>query len=185
MTLSIFSWIIDLCWLGLLAYLIAAARGVKPDARACPGQSVGLLIAVLVAFALPSLPVFHVLHTASADPVVRGVGVALCGAGIGILVWGRRHLGRNWSQTVTTKEGHELVTSGPYRYIRHPIYAGGLLACAGSVLGGGGVWIVPLIILGAIFLWRVGAEDALMARMFPEDYPAYKHRTKALIPFVW
>jgi protein-S-isoprenylcysteine O-methyltransferase len=47
------------------------------------------------------------------------------------------------------------------------------------------VWIVLLVILGAIFLWRVGAEDKLMEQQFPNEYPDYKKRTKALIPFVW
>ena len=100
------------------------------------------------------------------------------------LVWARQHLGRNWSQTVSTKEGQELVTSGPYRYVRHPMYTGGLIACIGSAIVAGGAWIFLLVILGAIFLWRVGAEDRLMAQQFPTEYPDYKKQTKALIPFV-
>jgi protein-S-isoprenylcysteine O-methyltransferase Ste14 len=77
------------------------------------------------------------------------------------------------------------VTSGPYRYVRHPMYAGGLLACTGSAIVAGGAWIFLLVILGALFLWRAGAEDKLMAQQFANEYPAYKKRTKALIPFVW
>lgn len=65
------------------------------------------------------------------------------------------------------------------------MYAGGVIACIGSAIGGGGAWIFLLVILGAIFLWRVGAEDTLMAQQFPNEYPDYKKRTKALIPFVW
>ncbi|HLN11678.1 MAG TPA: hypothetical protein VK587_00730 [bacterium] len=63
--------------------------------------------------------------------------------------------------------------------------AGGLLACIGSAMVGGGAWIFLLVILGAIFLGRVGAEDRRMAQQFPNEYPDYKKRTRALIPFVW
>jgi len=182
---SIFIWLIDALWLILLAYLIIAARGVKPDTRGHVWQSVGLLLAIVAAFLLPHLPVFRFLHFAPVNPVVSGLGVVLCAAGMAVLVSARRHLGRNWSQTVSTKKGHELVTSGPYRHVRHPMYAGGVIACIGSAIGGGGAWIFLLVILGAIFLWRVGAEDTLMAQQFPNEYPDYKKRTKALIPFVW
>lgn len=102
-----------------------------------------------------------------------------------VLVWARQHLGRNWSQTVANKVGHELVTSGPYRHLRHPMYAGGLIACFGSAIVCGGAFVFLLIILGILFFWRVGAEDALMARQFPNQYPDYKRRTRALLPFLW
>ena len=109
----------------------------------------------------------------------------LCLPGMMFLVWGRHYLGGNWSQMVTVKQGHELVTIGPYRYVRHPMYAGGLLACIGSAIAAGSGWIFLLIILGSLFLWRVGAEDKLMEEKFPSEYPSYKKRTKALIPFIW
>jgi protein-S-isoprenylcysteine O-methyltransferase Ste14 len=102
-----------------------------------------------------------------------------------VLVSARQHLGRNWSQTVSAKEGHELVTSGPYRYVRHPMYAGGLIAAIGSAIVCGGAFVFLLILLDVIFLWRVGAEDKLMEQQFPNEYPDYKKRTKALIPFIW
>ena len=101
------------------------------------------------------------------------------------LVCARQHPGRNWGQTVSIKKGHELVTSGPYRYVRHPMYAGGLIAAIGSAIVCGSAFIFLLVILGALFLWRVGAEDKLMAEQFPNEYPEYKKRTKALIPFIW
>jgi protein-S-isoprenylcysteine O-methyltransferase len=101
------------------------------------------------------------------------------------LVWARQSLAKKWSQTVAAKVGHELVTAGPYRYVRHPMYAGGVLASLGSALVRGGAWVFLLVILGSLFLWRVGAEDKLMARQFPNEFPAYKKRRKVLIPFLW
>jgi protein-S-isoprenylcysteine O-methyltransferase Ste14 len=78
-----------------------------------------------------------------------------------------------------------LVASGPYRYVRHPMYCGGFIAALGSAIISGGAWIFLLVFLGAIFLRRAGAEDKLMEEQFPNEYPDYKKRTRALIPFVW
>ena len=113
------------------------------------------------------------------------IGINICVAGMAFLVSARQHLGKNWSQTVSAKEGQELVTSGPYRYVRHPMYAGGIIACIGSAIVAGGAFVFFLIILTPLFLWRVSAEDKLMEQQFPNEYPAYEKRTKALIPFVW
>jgi protein-S-isoprenylcysteine O-methyltransferase len=182
---AIFIWLIYVFWLILIAYLIVSAIGVKQDTQGHLLQSLGLLLAIIAAFLLPYLPIFHFLNFGPVNPVASSIGVILCAAGIAFNIWARQHLGRNWSQTVSIKKGHELVTSGPYRYIRHPIYTGGLIACIGSAIVAGGAWIFLLVILGAIFLWRVDAEDKLMEQQFPNEYPDYKKRTKALIPFVW
>jgi len=65
------------------------------------------------------------------------------------------------------------------------MYTGGLIACLGSAIAAGGVFVFLFLILTPLFLWRVGAEDALMARQFPREFPGYKARTYALVPFVW
>ncbi|HET9374058.1 MAG TPA: isoprenylcysteine carboxylmethyltransferase family protein [Chthoniobacterales bacterium] len=182
---AIFIWVIDALWFVLVVYLTVSAIGVKQETKGHLWQSFGLMFAIIAAFLLPHLPLFHFLNFAPVNPILSSAGVILCAAGMIFLLWGRQCLGRNWSQTVAVKKGHELVTSGPYRYLRHPMYAGGLLACIGSAIVAGGPWIFLLVILGALFLWRVGAEDRLMAQQFPNEYPDYKKRTKALIPFVW
>jgi protein-S-isoprenylcysteine O-methyltransferase len=182
---AVFVWLINALWLILVAYLSIAGIGVKQDNKAHGVQTLGLMLAVIAAFLLPYLPIFRFLNFVPVNPVRGVVGVALCGAGLAFLVWGRAHLGRNWSQIVTVKEGHELVTSGPYRTVRHPMYTGALIALIGSAIVSGGPWIFLLIILGIIFLRRVGAEDRLMAQQFPSEYPAYKARTKALVPYLW
>ncbi len=148
-------------------------------------QSFGLLFAIIAAFLLPYLPIFHFVNFAPVNPVLSSVGLILNVAGMAFLVWARQRLGRNWSQTVSAKEEPELVTSGPYRYIRPPMYTGGFIACLGSAIVAGGAFVFLLLFLGAIFFWRVGAEDKLMEQQFPNEYPDYKKRTKAVIPFVW
>ena len=181
----VFTWLIYAFWLFLVGYLTVAAIGVKQARREHLGQRFGLMFLIIALFLLPYLPVFRFVNFAPVNPVLSGIGVILCAAGMAFLVWGRHRLGNNWSPTVAKKEGQELVTSGPYRYVRHPMYAGGLMATIGSAIVCGGAFVFLLIILGTIFIRRVDAEDKLMAQQFPDEYPDYEKRTKALIPFVW
>ncbi|WP_210236358.1 MULTISPECIES: isoprenylcysteine carboxylmethyltransferase family protein [unclassified Mesorhizobium] len=178
-------WFIYAAWILLIVYLTVQAIGVKRDTEPHLLQSFGLMLAMIAAFLLPSLPFFAFVNFAPVNGMVSSVGMLMTVAGMLFLVWARQSLGRNWSQTVSAKQGHELVTSGPYRYVRHPMYTGGLLAGIGSAVALGGPFVFLLILLGAIFVWRVGAEDRLMARQFPDEFPTYVERTKALIPFVW
>lgn len=117
--------------------------------------------------------------------VLRTVAIVLCGAGIGFAIWARVHLGRNWSSAPALKEDHELVTTGPYRFVRHPIYTGLLFAILGSVLISGAVWFIMFFAICAVFVNRVYDEERLMLKTFPQEYPAYMKRTKALIPFLF
>jgi protein-S-isoprenylcysteine O-methyltransferase Ste14 len=135
---AIFIWLINVLWLVLVGYLTVSAIGVKQETQGHLSQSFSLLFGIIAAFLLPRLPVFHFLNFAPVNPILSSIGVILCCAGMAFLVWGRRQLGRNWSQTGAVKKDHELVTSGPYRFVRHPMYAGGLLACIGSAIVAGG-----------------------------------------------
>jgi protein-S-isoprenylcysteine O-methyltransferase Ste14 len=116
---------------------------------------------------------------------VQLVGTVLVAAGIAFAVWARVHLGKNWSGTPSMKEGHELITSGPYRFVRHPIYTGIILAVLGSALVSGVIWLAIFIIMTANFLYRIPIEERYMMQLFPGQYPEYKKRTKALVPWVW
>lgn len=182
---AIFVWLNYALWAILIVYLTVSAIGAKQETQGHPVQSFVLMFAMILAFLLPHLAIFHFVNFAHVNPVNSSIGLMVCAAGMAFLVWARQRLGRNWSQTVAIKKGHELVTSGPYRYVRHPMYAGGLVASIGSAIVCGGAFVFLLIVLAPLFLWRVGAEDKLMAKLFPGDYPNYKQRTKALIPFVW
>jgi protein-S-isoprenylcysteine O-methyltransferase Ste14 len=116
---------------------------------------------------------------------VPWLGLALTALGIAFAVWARLWLGRNWSGRVTIKEHHELVQSGPYAIIRHPIYSGFLLAILGTALVRGE--LAGLLALAvAILAWvlKLKTEEAFMLRQFDGAYLEYKRRVKALIPFV-
>jgi protein-S-isoprenylcysteine O-methyltransferase Ste14 len=119
-------------------------------------------------------------------PFVLGwVAAALTALGILFAIWARIHLGRNWSAAPAVKEHHELVTSGPYRFVRHPICTGVILAVFGSALTGTLFSIGVFIVVCIIFHLRVNKEERIMLELFPDTYPAYQAATKKLIPFVW
>jgi len=114
-------------------------------------------------------------------------GLAICAAGIALAIHARRILGSNWSGLITLKENHELIRSGPYRFVRHPIYSGFILAVAGTIIATNptalGLSILALVALG-LKLKSLGEEKILIPQ-FPESYPQYKREVKSLIPFVW
>lgn len=181
----IFVRIIYALWLTQTTYLTVSSFRARRDTKPHLGQSFGLLFALIAAWLLPRLRVFRFVNFAPANRILSIIGIVGCATGMGFQVWARETLGKNWSQTVSAKEGHELVTSGPYRFVRHPMYAGGFVACIASAIVAGGPFVFAALTVGPIFLWRVGAEDKLMTQQFPNEYPAYMIRTKALIPFVW
>jgi protein-S-isoprenylcysteine O-methyltransferase Ste14 len=83
------------------------------------------------------------------------------------------------------KQEHELVTNGPYEYVRHPIYTGMLLAAFGSALTGSAFAIGVFVEASILFLSRIPREEKIMLELFPNAYPRYQDETKRLIPFVW
>jgi protein-S-isoprenylcysteine O-methyltransferase Ste14 len=177
-------------WLGWVAYWWVHARDVKAAARREPLASrlshiVPLMVAVYLLW-VPSLPV-PVLGERFLPwaPWTFWAGAALTAAGLLFSIWARHELGRNWSGTVTIKQGHELVTSGPYALVRHPIYTGLLLAFAGSALARGEWRGVLAVLLAFWALWRkLGIEERWMREQFPDAYTAYAGRVAALLPFV-
>jgi protein-S-isoprenylcysteine O-methyltransferase Ste14 len=125
------------------------------------------------------------MRSSRRNPLVTIAGFLLCALGFALAIWARMHLGRNWGMPMSLKTAPELVTSGPYRVIRHPIYAGLLLAMLGSACVGGGPWLLFFIVFCVYFVNSAKAEERLMVQQFPAQYPAYQRRTKALIPFIY
>jgi protein-S-isoprenylcysteine O-methyltransferase Ste14 len=113
------------------------------------------------------------------------VGAGLTLLGVLLMIWARIHLGRNWSSVAAVKVDHELVTDGPYRWMRHPIYSGLLLAFIGTALATGqwrGVLAVALALVA--FLKRIVIEDRFMREEFGAVYVSYAQRVRALVPWV-
>jgi protein-S-isoprenylcysteine O-methyltransferase Ste14 len=179
--------VIPALWIAWGACWIAAAPFAKPARwREAPGSRLLDRVPLLLCAILLAAP--HLLPgLLSARFVARSAAASLSGsvmvaAGLGFAAWARWHIGRNWSGTVSLKQGHTLVCSGPYRLVRHPIYAGLLLALCGTALAIGewrGILAVALALLA--ILRRIGVEERRMRQTFPA-YEAYRRATPVLIP---
>lgn len=188
--MELYGLLIAVCWVVFIAYWIISAFKAKRTVYRSWASVYLRLAIIIVIIVLLNIPTSREFIRSgyiflSLSPFVRSLGVLLCLAGIALAVWARVYLGRNWGMPMSLKENPELVTSGPYSYIRHPIYTGMLTAVIGSILADGLFWLVPLIILTVYFIYGAIAEEKLMTREFPNQYPEYKKRTKMLIPFIF
>jgi len=178
-------------WLAWLAYWIFAARGLKPVRRRESAASRLLTVALTLPAALLMAAPGRWMSWLGGrflpnSSIAYRLGLLMVVVGLAFAVWARVHLGRNWSGTVTVKENHELVRSGPYAIVRHPIYTGLLLAMLGTVIVLG-EWrgLVAFCFLGAAFLLKLRREERFMGESFPDTYPGYRARVPALIPLLY
>jgi protein-S-isoprenylcysteine O-methyltransferase Ste14 len=187
---SVFKYLFPALWLTYLLYWWMMARNVKTNQRreAISSRLTRTLMVVLSALllAFPRLPV-PLLHTRFLPPGqwYFWIGAALTAGGLMFSIWARSHLGKNWSRAVTIKEDHELITSGPYGIVRHPIYTGLLLALLGMAVALGewrGAVAVALVFLA---LWRkLRLEEKWMHAKFGTSYDSYCRRVPALLPYL-
>jgi protein-S-isoprenylcysteine O-methyltransferase Ste14 len=182
-TISIGLW---LTWLALWI-AVAAARGSRRAERSeHPLSRAGHLAVMAVAFTLLYAPPFTATLARIWWPMRLAVaGLVIQMAGFALALAARRRLGRNWSGAVQLKVDHEVVQDGPYSFVRHPIYAGVLTAMLGSAATMGhiqGLLAVPVML--AAYLRKIGMEERLLVGALGPQYESYRHRTKALVPFL-
>ena|ERR1039458_3617128 len=185
---------VTLCWLILVLFWIISAFSVKAVKER---QSRGSRLA---AICLPIIGFLFLAGISSFRPgwlrlntrflpdtlALRIMGDVTVLIGLIIALWARTILGGNWSASVTFKEDHELIERGPYRFVRHPIYTSILLMILGTaIISGRAGPFLALIICFLVYWQRLRQEEALLTKHFPETYPGYKSRTKALIPFLF
>ena len=172
---------IAITWAAFWIYWLISAFGAKQSTgrmRRLPLNGVtGLSVFILIR-------VFHGGSLVVHSTPLAAIGALVFASGLALAVWARIHLGRNWGMPMTRKQEPELVTSGPYRLIRHPIYTGVLLAMLGTALAADVYWFAAFAITAAYFLYSARVEERVMASAFPVAYAAYRTRTKMLIPFV-
>lgn len=186
----LYRYIFSIMWLSWAVYWWVSSRHVKSSVRRESAASrlahVGPLMLAAILLAMPNLPIrFLGERFLPLATWPFAVGAALTAAGLLFTVWARRHIGANWSATVTIKEGHELIVSGPYALVRHPIYTGLLLAFVGSAMAIGEWRGILAVVLASLALWRkLRLEERWMRQEFGEAYQTYCRRVRALIPFV-
>jgi len=114
---------------------------------------------------------------------IADLGIAVTAAGLLFAIWARAYLGRNWSGTITVKVGHQLIRSGPYRWVRHPIYSGMILAMLGTAINREqlrGFVAVPLLWIGFTIKSRI--EERFMTATFGSQYDEYRRMTGGIVP---
>jgi protein-S-isoprenylcysteine O-methyltransferase Ste14 len=181
--------LVALCWLVFVIYWGISAMSAKRTLNSAYGNFLWWRLGFIAIFII-------ILHFSGSriniqdlqyrpSDIVGSLGV-LCGVvGIALAIWARVYLASNWGMPMSVKENPELVTTGPYEYIRHPIYTGILLAMLGSALATGPFWAVVMLCAGIYFIYSSMQEEKLMLKEFPDKYPGYKARTKMLIPFIY
>ncbi len=171
-------------WAAFWIYWLVAALSMKrshvPWARELRIRALILVLAIV----LIRFGAFRG-HGLNTDPWRAGVGLILFGLGLGFAIWARVHIGGNWGTPMSQKDEPELVTSGPYHLVRHPIYSGILLASAGTAVALSWFWLIAVFLAGVYFVYSATVEERYMAKQFPETYPAYRRSTKMVIPFVF
>jgi protein-S-isoprenylcysteine O-methyltransferase Ste14 len=176
--------VIGVGWIAFWAYWLVMAVTAKSDqtrSARFAGVRVGIIFLVVL---LIRLRVFRGPTAATHNPWLLGIGFAVFVLGLALAVWARVYIGRNWGMPMSRKADPELVTTGPYRRVRHPIYSGIILATIGTALAISLFWLIAVAITGAYFLFSAVVEERTMARIFPVAYPPYKRGTKMLIPYI-
>jgi protein-S-isoprenylcysteine O-methyltransferase Ste14 len=171
-------------WVAFWLYWLAASIGVKAGQTRWTrfaGVRVGVILVILLLLRVKALKG----HEAISGPWLQGIGLAVFFLGLALAVWARVYLGRNWGMPMSQKADPELVTTGPYRSIRHPIYSGIILAIIGTTIAVSLYWLVAVVLVGAYFVYSAITEERFMAGRFPDSYPEYKRSTKMLIPFIF
>jgi protein-S-isoprenylcysteine O-methyltransferase Ste14 len=169
-----------LFWLYWLAAAFSTKRGRLQWSREVRIRVV--LIALLIV--LVRLGVFRG-HGVHSDPWRAALGLVLFAVGLAFAIWARLHIGRNWGTPMTQKDEPELVTSGPYRLVRHPIYSGILVAGVGTAVALSWVWLAAVGLAAIYFIYSATVEERFLSEQLPAAYPAYKRSTKMLVPFVF
>ena len=171
-------------WAVWWTYWLLAATHAKRDVnRRAPHLGARLIVAAAVVILVRS-NFLHARDAVASPPALIGIGLLLLAAGLALAVWARVHLGRNWGMPMSEKADAELVTTGPYRHVRHPIYSGVILALVGSAAALGVAWLIVAAVLAGYFVYSATVEERTMARRFPATYPAYQRTTKMLVPFL-
>ena len=191
--MHIYAGILSLIWVVFIVYWIISAFSSKRNAKLSPNTRL-LFILVRIVILIIVLIIFDAqifsstpapLFIPPVNPALNVIGLIFAAAGVVFAIWARVYLGKNWGMPMSVKVNPELVTDGPYAIVRHPIYTGVLFAMLGSVGVQGLAWLIAFVGGTLYFIYAATREEKLMQSQFPDAYPAYKKRTKMLIPFIF
>ena len=173
--------VIAIAWLVFWGYWLVSAAGAKASVKGRGWRPIAG-ISVVAVFLLTRVIKGggFVVHS----PILGAIGAVVFACGIALAVWARVYLGSNWGMPMSQRVEPELITSGPYRFVRHPIYTGILFGLLGTALATNLLGLILVAALGAYFYFSATVEERNLTATFPTAYPAYRASTKMLIPFV-
>jgi len=176
--------VIVIGWLVFWAYWLISARNIKPG-RDRGNWFTGIRVAVIILIVFLARSVGFGPHKAAENWALAGAGLAVWVLGLAFAVWARLYIGQNWGMPMTQAENPELVTTGPYHFVRHPIYTGLILGMVGTTLAITLFGLIAVLVLAGYFIYSAVSEERYLTKVFPDAYPEYKRRSKMLIPFVF
>lgn len=176
---------------GVLGFLVlegsSRQRGAASSLRASrDDRGTTRMIVAAYAAAAVGAPLVRLMRPPELPRAVAPLGLGLEVAGLGLRAWSMRTLGGSYSRTLRVGGSQQVIDRGPYRFVRHPGYAGSLMIWTGFALTSRSLRVVEVVggLLGVAYHRRVGAEETLLRRDL-RGYEAYSRRTKRLIPFIW
>lgn len=146
-----------------------------------------IVIGMIAAFFLPPLEYLFIPAVIPRAAWLQVTGLILIVLGTALFIWARRTLGKFYSGHVSVVAGQPLVQSGPYRFIRHPAYAGYFLMSLGIALGYSSLlgFAAIILLLLPVTIYRLHLEDKFLAEHFGEEFKQYAAATKRLLPGIW
>jgi protein-S-isoprenylcysteine O-methyltransferase Ste14 len=170
-------------WAAFWIYWLIAAFSMKRGHLAWSRELRIRAVIVVLVVLFARLGVFHE-GVRNSESWRAGLGLVLFAAGLGFAIWARLSIGRNWGTPMSQKDQPELVTSGPYHLVRHPIYSGILIAGVGTAVALDWSWLIAVVLAGIYFVYSATVEERYMSNQFPDTYPAYKRSSKMFVPFI-
>ncbi len=178
-------------WIAFLLYWQIKAANTKTTQRLEPAASRILralaFLIVIVLLSTTRIPLPWLYRQLWPSGIWSfGVGAVVTVAGLLFAIWARQHLGSNWSRSVTIKQGHELIATGPYALVRHPIYTGILTGFLGTAVALSQVrGVISFVLVFLVFWAKFRMEEEWMRSQFGETYATYAHQTAALVPYLF
>jgi protein-S-isoprenylcysteine O-methyltransferase Ste14 len=179
-------WVSAVLWIAFIIYWNAAATDTAPTLSAESPRSRRMHVyllwgSILLALVLRFPPLDR--RWLPARPTIASSGLVLQSGSILVAVWARRHLGRNWSGAIATKAGHELVRTGPYRSVRHPIYTGMLGMFLGTAIVSGELHaLLAFAIMALAYRRKIRLEEERLCEVFGDAYDSYRRVSWSLVP---
>ncbi len=177
-------------WAVFYTYWVVSAANVKRTERhELTSSRVVHLVLLALAFALAGIPALRVgplgIRFLPHSQLIQILGIVIEALGLGFAIWARYHLGQYWSGIIAIKEGHRLIRTGPYAWVRHPIYTGITVGLLGTAIWVGEVGaLVGVALLAIAYLRKISQEERFLDEQFGMEYDQYRHEVRALIPFV-